>query len=318
VFAFGSLAVAQTTGSSVYTYLTQILDWVPTFGYQLGSNISVQSISSTGIVFSSPIIRDDANQDVKKYILWYGPYAFSQLLNGGTNISTSDFDLKEFNYPSFNGTTFTIPLGIADGISPTQVYYATVIPVAANGSLWEMSGPDICFRLQWWLSAVWSDCTNLLAWWTHNSAGANMALANISNTCNGNQITLTWVPVQWADRVKIYKVVNNNQQGTLIADKAMSDGRHVYTLPNPTPPEVVRFVPTTANGTPSGTERDYTLRLCNQSTPTPTPPGTSTPPRPGVPTVPKVGPEQDIAYVLLTSLFIYGLLRYRRYAKAKN
>jgi hypothetical protein len=33
--------------------------------------------------------------------------------------------------------------------------------------------------------------------------------------------------------VKIYKVLNNGTPGTLIADKAMSAGTHVYTLPNP-------------------------------------------------------------------------------------
>ncbi len=315
LFAFGSLASAQSTGS-VYTYLTQILDWVPTFGYQLGANISVNSISSTWIVFNSPIIRDDSNQDVKKYILWYGPYAFSQLLNGWSGISTADFDLKEYNYTSFSWTTLTIPLSVSDWISPTQVYYATAIPVAANGSLGEMSGPDICFRLQWWLSAVWSNCSSLLSWATHNSAWANMALANISNSCNGNQITLTWTAVPWADKVKIYKVLNNWQAGQLIVDKVMSAGTHVYTLPNPVAPEVVRFVPTTTNGTPSWTEKDYTLKLCTQTPTTPTTP--TTPSRPWVPTVPVVGPEQDIAYVLFATLFIYGLVRYVRYRKAKH
>lgn len=317
LFAFGSLAAAQSTGSSVYTYLTQILDWVPTFWYKLGANISVNSISSTWIVFNSPIIRDDSNQDVKKYILWYGPYAFSQLLNGGSGISTSDFDLKEFNYTSFNWTTFTIPLSLVDWISSTQVYYATVIPVAANWSLWEMSWPDICFRIQWWLSAIWSDCTNLLSWSTHNSAGANMALANIGNTCNGNQITLTWESVPWADKVKIYKVLNNGQAWQLIVDKAMSIWTHVYTLPNPVAPEVVRFIPTTSNGTPSWTEKDYTLKLCNQTTTTPTT-TTTTPTKPWVTKVPVVGPEQDIAYVLFLSLFVYGIVRYSRYRKAKH
>jgi len=317
LFVFGWLANAQTTWSSVYTYLNQIISWVPTFWYPLGVNISVQSVSSTWVIFSSPIIRDDSNQDVKKYVLWYGPYAFSQLLNGWSSISTSDFDLKEFNYPSFSWTTFTIPLNLTDWISATQTYYATVIPVASDGSLGEMSGPDVCFKLQGWLYAEWLACSSLGSGTTHSSAGANMALANISNTCNGNQITLTWTAVPWADKVKIYKVLNNNQPAQLIVDKSMSAGTHIYTLPNPVAPEVVRFVPTTANGTPSWTQKDYTLKLCNQTT-TPTTPTTPTPTTPGVPIVPKVWPEEDIAYVLLISLFIYGLVRYARYRKAKH
>gem|GEM_PF-6590509 len=42
----------------------------------------MDSISSTQVVIKSPVIRDGSSQDVKKYVLWYGPYPFSQLLNG--------------------------------------------------------------------------------------------------------------------------------------------------------------------------------------------------------------------------------------------
>lgn len=313
-FALGSLATAQSTGSSIDAFLSSIIQWFGNFGYRL-TNISVDSISSTQVVIKSPVIRDGSSQDVKKYVLWYGPYPFSQLLNGWAGISTSDFKSKEFNYTSFTGATFTMSLGIADGISATQTYYAVVVPIATNGELWELSWPDICFKMQGWLYAEWLACSSLGSWTTHNAAGANMALANIANTCNGNQITLTWTAVPWADKVKIYKVLNTGQPGTLIADKAMSAGTHIYTLPNPVAPEVVRFVPTTSNGTPSWTEKDYTLRLCNQTTPTPTP---STPSRPWVPSVPVVGPEQDIAYVLFATLFIYGIVKYRRYRRAKH
>lgn len=318
LFAAGSLTMAQSTGSSIDAFLSSIIQWFGNFWYRL-TNISVDTISPTQVVIKSPVIRDGSSQDVKKYVLWYGPYPFSQLLNGGSGISTADFKSKEFTYPSFTWSTFTMTLGTADGLSPTQTYYAVAVPIASNGELGELSGPDICFKLQWGLYAEWpTACSSLGTWTVHNSAGgANMALANISNTCNGNQITLTWTSVPGADKVKIYKVLNNNQQGTLIADKAMSAWTHIYTLPNPTPPEVVRFVPTTANGTPSWTEKDYTLRLCNQTTPT-TPTNPTTPARPWVPTVPKVWPEQDIAYVLFATLFIYGIVRYARYRRAKH
>lgn len=314
LFALGSLAMAQSTGSSIDAFLANIIQWFGNFGYRL-TNISVDTISSTQVVIKSPVILDEQGDDVLKYVLWYGPYSFSQLLNGWSGISTADFKSKEFSYTSLSGSTFTMTLTTADGLSPTQTYYAVAVPIADNGELWELSGPDICFKLQGWLHAQWLACSSLWSWTMHNAAWANMNLANISNTCNGNQITLTWTAVPWADKVKIYKVLNNGQPGQLIADKAMSVGTHVYTLPNPVAPEVVRFVPTTSNGTPSWTEKDYTLRLCNQTT-TPTTP--TTPTRPGVPTVPVVGPEQDIAYVLFASLFIYGLIRYARYRRAKH
>jgi hypothetical protein len=77
-----------------------------------------------------------------------------------------------------------------------------------------------------------------------------MSLANISNTCVNNQITLTWSSVPGAQQVRIYKVVNG-QPGTLLATRNMSDLTYTYTLPNPMPPEVVRFVPVDASGNPS-------------------------------------------------------------------
>jgi hypothetical protein len=80
------------------------------------------------------------------------------------------------------------------------------------------------------------------------------------------------------------------------------------------PPEVVRFVPVDASGNPSWTQHDYTLRLCTSAHVVP---WSSTPPRPWVPSVPKVGPEQDIAYVILATLFVYGVIRLRKYRKAK-
>jgi hypothetical protein len=36
----------------------------------------------------------------------------------------------------------------SDNIVPTQLYYVTVVPIAANGDSGEMSGPDACFRFQ--------------------------------------------------------------------------------------------------------------------------------------------------------------------------
>lgn len=93
----------------------------------------------------------------------------------------------------------------------------------------------------------------------------------------------------------------------------MSDQQHTYTRSSTL--EVLRFIPVN-NGTSVGTEVDYTVRC--QATPpaTTTPPQTQTPP-PGVTNVPKVGPAQDIAYVILATLFVYGLVRFRKYRKAK-
>lgn len=303
--------LAQT--DAMGSFVDQILWWIwsNTFGY-IGTNVIVKSVSPTQVVIESPVIRDEDENDVLKYVVWYGQYPLSHLIDPSSGVSSSDFNYKEFTFASHTGQTFTMTLTEADGIVPSQLYYASVSPINDDENSGQMSWPDICFRMS--TSQLWvgQECATLGSNQQHGSAPVNMSLANIWNTCTNNQITLTWNALQGADTVRIYRVVNG-QQWTLLAEKNMSDQQHTYTRSSTL--EVLRFVPIN-NGSPVGTEFDYTIR-CQVTPPaTTTPPQTQTPP-PGVTTVPKVGPAQDIAYVLFATLFIYGVIRLRKYRKAK-
>ena len=113
-----------------------------------------------------------------------------------------------------------------------------------------------------------------------------MAMANIDNTCNNNSITLSRVAVPGATKVAIYRVYNNGQPAQLLTTRNMSAETYTFPLSNPTPPVVLRFVPLNANDEVSGTQIDYTLKLCSTPAVTP-PPATQTPP-PSVGKVPVV------------------------------
>lgn len=62
------------------------------------------------MVIESPVIRDEDENDVLKYIVWYGPHPLSQLLDPSSGVSSSDFKSKEFSFPSHTSQTFTMTL----------------------------------------------------------------------------------------------------------------------------------------------------------------------------------------------------------------
>lgn len=245
--------------------LNNILWSTPDFGY-IATNISIQSISSTGVVLESPVIFDADEEKILRYELWYGPVPVSEILNNQPHPLANEFISKEFVFDEITWSVFTMILNVPTDISQTQLYYVNAVPINANGEFWEISGPDICFNIQTQEFSVWSWCIVLAN--GNNLTWADMALANISNTCVNDQITLNWNALTWAERVNIYKL-NNGQLGTLIAEKLMSAEEHVFNLPNPTEPEVVRFIPTTSTGLISWIEADYTLELCSQIQTTP-------------------------------------------------
>ncbi len=317
MFSFGSIWITQANLDAWITTRSASILGDINFWY-LDSNISVASINATSIIFESPVILDEDQDDVLNYILRYGPSPFSNIADGLANVSIADFADKEFDFVQHTSDTFEMMLTVQDGIDPTQLYYVVALPIDKNGEPGEMSWPDICFRLATNEYGVGLECSTLASNMLHSSAGANMQLSNISNTCNNNQITLTWTAVSGAPRVRIYRVVNG-QQSTLIAEKNMSDQQHSYPLPNPTPQEVVRFVPIDASGNPTGTQKDYTLKLC-QPTPPTTPPTTPppAPQPPSIPSVPKVWPEQNLMYIIGATFLLYIITRARKWKKNKT
>lgn len=86
-----------------------------------------------------------------------------------------------------------------------------------------------------------------------------MNLADVSHTRYGNNITLRWTDVAGAPKVEIYLLNGTTQVGTKLATKNMSDETFTFPLTVQSP-QIVRLKPVTANGTASGTEKDYTMK----------------------------------------------------------
>lgn len=300
---FWSVVHAQSSGIPADFFSTLLWD---NFWY-ITQNISVKSINSGSVTFESPVLLDEGGDDIKRYIMIYGTYPLSQLLAWWSSVSINDFKQKTFTFTWFSSTKFTMDLMTSDGVLANQIYYVTVRPIDDDGKEGQVSGPDVCFRLQDGKTGLGTSCST---WWTgtvHNSAGANMALANVSHTRNGNNITLRWTAVTWAPKVDIFLLNNTTQQATKLVTKNMTDETYTFPLTSQ-PPQVVRFIPVQTNGTQAGTQIDYTMRETLWTTTTPP----TTPTKPGVPKVPTVWPKEDMLFILFLSIFVYGIVRFVR------
>lgn len=298
-----SAVSAQSSGIPADFFSTLLWD---NFGY-ITQNISVKSKTTSSITFESPVLLDEGWDDIKRYIMIYGPYPLSQLLAWWSEVSINDFKQKEFTFTSFSGTTFTMTLTSSDGIQANQIYYVTVRPIDQDGQEGQVSWPDVCFRLQDGVTGLWTQCSASWSGSVHNSAWANMALANVSHTRNGNNITLRWTAVSGAPKVDIFLLNNTTQVATKLVTKNMTDESYTFPLTSQ-PPQVVRFVPVQTNGTQAGTQIDYTMRETLGTTTT----TTTTTPKPWVPKVPTVWPKENLFLILFISIVMYWAVKLTR------
>ncbi len=114
------------------------------FGYTIEQEISVDQISSSRIIVKSPVIEDELGNVIKKYTMIFAPYTLDQMID--TPSLLDEAKEKTFEFTTM-GSTITMELTTADGISPSTVYYITVIPKDENSVLGEASHNEIWFKL---------------------------------------------------------------------------------------------------------------------------------------------------------------------------
>ena len=114
-------------------------DWIDNldgeipFGYTVSQKISVDQITASKIVITSPVIQDDLGNKIKKYTVMFSQYPLSQILEDVTLIDQSKE--KTFDFTVL-GTGITMELqALADGINPALINYLSVIPKDGNGIL---------------------------------------------------------------------------------------------------------------------------------------------------------------------------------------
>ena len=268
-------------------------DEIP-FGYTISQKISVHQIAVDRITIKSPVIQDELGNPIRKYTVMFSQYPLSQILD---NISLIDQSReKTFEFTTV-GTEVTMELvASVDGISPSSVYYLSVIPKAANGILWEISN-ELRFKL-----ATQTHGEGAYSETGHTAAGANMALANITHTITNNNATLRWTAVAGSTRIDIFSFNPTSALFERLSTVNMSDESYTFALTR-NGEYIINFVPN--NG---GTEYRYTFTVSGITATT----STTTP---IIWAIPATGPKENILVALAIAVVLY--LVYRRVRATK-
>lgn len=292
-FAFGA--------DSVINFLDDL--WQDTlFGYSTDKKIEVKSISTSKVVITSDVILDDFDDEIVNYTAIYSKYPLSELLDN-TSLLSESMEKSFSNLDLDWEDSFDMEFALSDWITASNVYYISIIPKDENEFLWQVSN-EICFKLSTQTYWEGDECENWTAW---HGAWADMTLANITHTINGNRITLRWTAVDWSDSVDVF--LWNDWEGSFnkLWSPDMDSETYTFTV-SKNGEYIVKFIPDNW-----WRETTYTINVTGISTTSTTPTNT---PTAQVTTVPKVWPTQNIILILVLSFV--GYLLYRNLLKRKH
>ena len=179
--------------------------------YDSNKQLSVKEINTDSIVFKSPAIKNDVDEDVTDYVLLYWEKSIDVLADDISAID--DFVEVEMSAEISNGEVeFTLSKLEQYNLNQDKLYYLVAIPRDDYWFYWCKSN-EICFKL--WDKSVWSglDCENSspVSNNTANSWKSALDLANVSCTWDWKRLTINWVPSNvWNVYISLYNERTSN------------------------------------------------------------------------------------------------------------
>ena len=279
-----SIVSAQSTTNNLADVMDNLGSQI-NFWYSSTQKISVSAITTAKVTIQSPVVKNEIGTNITKYTLMYWEHPLSEILEKTDLLNQTKEKLIDI--PS-TWTTFTVDLTSTDGIDSTKTYYVFLIPKDSNGTLGEVSN-EIWFKLA---DATYGDSSTASTITTHSApGGADMSLANVSHTLNGNQVTLTWVAVDWSDNIDIMLRDASSSSYNKLATVNMNEEKYTFTV-SKNGETIVRLVPNN-----SWIEKNYTFSVSGLSDWTVT--------TPEIKKVPQTWTEENIAIVVILSAIIY-------------
>lgn len=169
------------------------------------STATVTCEANNGINISSQIVEDAAMDGVNIYNLFLSPYRMDQLKSGDPTIDTSKVIIKKVE---INEWAESVDFNISDSdVDSNTTYYGFISPV----DLFDVVGTpskEICFQLSNNVCLQDSACDSIGAlkptWWDdveemHGASCVWMDLANVTHTIKWDTITLKWTAVDGDD-----------------------------------------------------------------------------------------------------------------------
>ncbi|MDR0651025.1 MAG: hypothetical protein LBG59_06625 [Candidatus Peribacteria bacterium] len=309
VFSIGSIAFAQTTPSIADLFKNA------SFGYTAQDLLTITAIDATSLTIESPAIKDYDGIGVVDYKITYSPYVIEDLVT--TTDSTLLDTVKEKMIRVPEGVTpVSLTLGIQDGIQAETTYYALITPIEMYDTL-GTSSEQFCFNLSEERYDIGNACLNFDKEEEHTAASeqsssadqeldthsaassrTDMSLANVTHTVNGNVITLKWTAIDGGGDIDILLFDPALEKYTRIATVRMSAEKYDYTMKWDNE-HIFRFVPLDG-----GKEIVYNLNAMRVEE--------KKPDTPVIQNVPATGPVENLLFVCLLSVAVYGGYRYAK------
>lgn len=271
------------------------------FWYTTTQKITIKEITDQKVVIESPIIKNQTNQNITKYTIMYSEFPLTEILEN-TNLLNQTKE-KSVDYTGASDP-FTMELGTTDGIDIIKKYYLFIIPKDANGNLWEVSN-EIRFSIaeKTYGDAGSNEIYTTTA--THNAAGADMSLANITHAINGNTITLRWIAVNGSTSIDLSVMTPWSSVFNRVATINMNDESYSFSATR-NGEYIFQFTPDNW-----GKQVNYSVQLNTVSETTTQWNGTKV-----IPVVPKTWPTENIIAIVIAA-FLWYLIYKKLYRKAK-
>ena len=159
----------------------------------------------------SPVVFDGDYYEVPSYRLFLSPYRIDQLKSWDSSVDQSKIIIKEVERDAASNE-IRINVGEADGLDANQAYYGFVLPINDFDVVWTPT-KEVCFQLNNNVCLQDSACDTL--WFVaspseesevvedfHWASCAWMDMANVTHTVKDGVVTLKWTAVDW-DTVQV-------------------------------------------------------------------------------------------------------------------
>ena len=333
-----SLAALAVVGLTTFTYaatpllnLDKVFSANPDkdfdFGYTENQNIAVQGFKSAqegtentnkNFVITSPFLKDAVDSDAETYTVLLGKNMMKTYLTGDRS------DLSEVNFTPKDEDKalgqLTMKLETKD-LEKNAYYHGIVVPVDDNVQEGRPS-KEFCFNIEKGAFAEGAACETFgvsvaqpVAVETatteatteadeeHSAAGADMKLADISHTIEGNKIYLSWTALPQSSDVLIELFNKETNDFVSLGTVPMSQQKFEYTINGNEQEFLFMFTPKNSRGR----QIRYPVNVRHETEVTP-----DLKPVEKI----KVGPVEDMMLILGVTLLLY--VGYRVYASRKT
>jgi len=222
---------------------TQVLNDYDSSWWYFNNDVVECKSNNWSLTVTSPTIEDSGFDAATAYRLFISPYRVWDIKNWNANIDTSKIIMKEQKIESSDeNVTFQIWWWELD---PDLAYYWFILPIDIYDWIGVPSS-EICFQLDQNVCMLDSACDTLdlvinpvkepepeVVEETHGAAGecsASIDLINPSYSTDGKNITLTWTAVPAGDTLDIVLLNPEEEVFEKIATVKMSDEKYVYKM----------------------------------------------------------------------------------------